>query len=90
MGGWVMRSTGREDDRLADEARRILRAEMERRGYTFRRLAEKLAEDGQGDAEGAQALTNKVNRGRFTFAFFLRAMRAMGATTVGIGPIEPQ
>jgi hypothetical protein len=86
----VMRPTGKEDDRLAEEARRILRAEMERRGYTFRALAEKLAADGQGHAEEPQALTNKVNRGRFTFAFFLRAMRAMGATTVGISPVEPQ
>lgn len=85
-----MRSTGKEDERLAEEARRILRAEMERRGYTFTRLSEKLAADGQGMAEAPQALTNKVNRGRFTFAFFLRAMRAMGATTVSVGPIERQ
>jgi hypothetical protein len=85
-----MRPTGKEDDRLAEEARRILRAEMERRGYTFRQLAEKLAEDGGDEAEAPQALTNKVNRGRFTFAFFLRAMRAMGATTVSIGPVDSQ
>ncbi len=63
---------------------------MERRGYTFRQLAEKLAEDGGDEAEAPQALTNKVNRGRFTFAFFLRAMRAMGATTVSIGPVDSQ
>ena len=63
---------------------------MERRGYTFRQLADKMAEAGNVDAEAPQALTNKVNRGRFTFAFFLRAMRAMGATTVSIGPVDSQ
>lgn len=83
-----MGSTGREDDVLAVEARRIFRAEMERRGYTFKRLAEKLAEAGDSESEGPQALTNKVNRGRFTFAFFLRAMRAMGAATVSLGSVD--
>ncbi|MBK7612870.1 MAG: hypothetical protein IPJ08_00005 [Burkholderiales bacterium] len=83
-----MRSTGREDDLLAEEARRIFRAEMERRGYTFKQLAERLAENTDGEAEEVQALINKVSRGRFTFAFFIRAMRAMGVTVVGISPVD--
>lgn len=79
-----MKSTGREEDLLAEEARRILKAEMKRRGFSFKALAEKLAADGSGDAESVQTLINKVNRGRFTFAFFLRAGRAMGVSTVSI------
>lgn len=82
-----MKSTGREEDLLAEEARRILKAEMKRRGISFRVLAEKLATDGSGEAESVQTLINKVNRGRFTFAFFLRAARAMGVSTVSIAEL---
>jgi hypothetical protein len=71
--------TGRTDDELAEEARRILRAEMVRRGYSFQQLAEALAAlDPEAPVESVRVLTNKVNRGRFTFAFFLRAIAAMG------------
>ncbi len=78
------RITGKEDDLMANEARQILRAEMIRRGYSFKMLAEALAEQ-QGGApiESVQSLTNKVNRGRFSFAFFLRAARAMGVQSLG-------
>jgi uncharacterized Zn finger protein len=79
------RITGKEDDLLADEARQILRAEMVRRGYSFKMLAEALAEQqGSGPIESVQSLTNKVNRGRFSFAFFLRAARAMGVPSVEV------
>lgn len=75
--------TGKEDDLMADEARQILRAEMVHRGYSFKMLAEALAEQqGGGPIESVQSLTNKVNRGRFSFAFFLRAARAMGVSSL--------
>jgi hypothetical protein len=83
-----MKSTGREDDLLAEEAKRILKAEMERRGFTFRALSEKLAEDSDAEAEAVQSLINKVNRGRFTFAFFLRAVRAMGVSDIRVQPVD--
>lgn len=70
---------------MADEARRILRAEMVRRGFSYKMLAEALAEQqGGGPIESVQSLTNKVNRGRFSFAFFLRAVRAMGCASVDL------
>lgn len=59
-------ATGKEDSRIADEARRILRAEMVRRGFSFKKLSEALAAQPGGEAEeSVQALINKVNRGRF-------------------------
>ena len=77
------RVTGREPELMADEARRILRAEMVRCGFSYKMLAEALAEQqGSGPIESVQSLTNKVNRGRFSFAFFLRAARAMGVPFV--------
>jgi hypothetical protein len=84
-----MATTGREDDRFAEEAKRILKSEMERRGYSFKRLAAALEADGDGSGESVQTLINKVNRGRFTFAFFVRAARAMGVSTLSIATVEP-
>lgn len=64
---------------MATEATRVLRAEMARRGINFKQLAEALAAlEGHGSAESVQVLSNKINRGRFSFAFFLRAIKAMG------------
>jgi hypothetical protein len=83
-----MATTGREDDRFADEAKRILKSEMERRGYSFKRLAAALEADGDGSGESVQTLINKVNRGRFTFAFFVRAARAMGVSTLSIAAVD--
>ena len=82
-----MATTGREEDRFAEEAKRILKSEMERRGYSFKRLAAALDADG-GGGESVQTLINKVNRGRFTFAFFVRAARAMGASTLSIAAVH--
>lgn len=83
-----MTTTGREDDRFAEEAKRILKSEMERRGYSFKKLAIALAADGDDGGESVQTLINKVNRGRFTFAFFVRAARAMGVSTLSIAAVD--
>lgn len=82
------RTSGREEDPMADTARRILRSEMVRRGYSFKRLADELNALGDGPAESVQSLINKVNRGRFSFAFALRACRAMGMQTIALTPDE--
>ncbi|GAA0752727.1 DUF6471 domain-containing protein [Ideonella azotifigens] len=72
-------TTGRAEDELAEEAKRILRAEMVRRGYSFQRLVQAMEAQADGSpVESVRVLTNKVNRGRFSFAFFLRAIAAMG------------
>ena len=76
------RSTGKDPEPLAREAKKILRAVMERYEYSYKDLADALGATAEGQTESVQALINKVNRGRFSFAFFLRACRAMGAQTV--------
>jgi len=65
---------------------------MERRGYTYKDLAEALSTAADGQNESVQALINKVNRGRFSFAFFLRACRVMDVQTVDvtIRPSKPK
>ena len=67
----------------AEDVKRLLRAEMARRGITYEDLAEKLAAIGVGDT--AVNLRNKVARGRFSAVFLAQCLTAMGAHTLRIG-----
>lgn len=64
------------------KARGILRAEMTRRGLSYAQLVEKLAEIGVKDNE--RNVRNKVSRGKFTAAFMLQCLEAIGCDTVSI------
>ena len=70
------------EDEWADEVKRILRAEMARRGVTYDQLSEKL--DAIGVRDTAVNLRNKVARGKFTAAFFLQSLSAMDVDTISI------
>lgn len=63
-----------------DRAKNILKAELKRRGVTYRQLAERL--EGMGAHESERNLANKISRGSFTTAFFLMCMDAIGARSV--------
>ena len=65
------------------EAKRMLRAEMVRRGISYEDLVQLLAE--AGVKETSASLRNKVSRGSFTADFFLQALSAMGATSLRLG-----
>jgi len=58
----------------------ILRAELKRRGLTYKELAEKLGEIGIKDSE--RNIANKVARGTFTAVFFLQCLTAIGCRTI--------
>jgi hypothetical protein len=75
---------GQEAEPLAHEAALILQALMARRGIKYKALAEAMSRQAGEPKESTQALINKVNRGRFSFAFFVRACRAMGVTQVDL------
>lgn len=64
------------------QARRILRSELERQGVTYKQLALSLEKAGAEVTE--RSIANKLSRGTFSFAFFLQAMKAIGAEEVGI------
>lgn len=70
------------DDQWVGLAKGILRAEMTRRGVTYDKLSEMLAETGGRDT--AVNLRNKVARGGFTAAFFLQCLVAMGVKNLQI------
>lgn len=68
-----------------DAAKRLLRAEMAKRGVTYAQLVERLCEIGVPEDE--RNVRNKVSRGKFTAAFLLQCFKAMGARQVDIGDV---
>lgn len=80
--------TGSDPAHLAEDAKRILRSVMKRRGFTFKQLAAAMEAEEEASFESVQTLINKVNRGRFSFAFFLRATRAMGVSSVDVASLD--
>ncbi len=58
----------------------MLKAELKRRGVSYRELAEKLTAMGTPDSE--RNLANKIARGTFTAAFFVQCLVAIGAREV--------
>ena len=78
----------RVQEPLVDEARAILRAEMARRGISFKRLLSILEASGDEPELPYQSWVNKINRGKFSFAFMLRVCRAMGIAQLNLVPVE--
>ena len=63
-------------DYWAAEAAGILKGMLIRDGITYKRLSLMLAARGFDESE--RQLRNRINRGAFSFSFFLRCMTAMG------------
>lgn len=63
-----------------NEARRIVKAELARRGMTYERLAKRLKTIGINQTE--RSIANKMSRGTFSFIFFLQCMKAIGNNDV--------
>lgn len=63
-------------------AKNLLKAELKRRGITYRQLAEMLTE--VGTKENERNLSNKISRGSFTAAFFLMCMDVIGASRIDL------
>lgn len=62
------------------KARGIIRAEMARQNVTYSQLVERL--ESIGAAEDERNLRNKVSRGKFTAAFLLQCLRALGSQSL--------
>ncbi len=60
------------------KAKGLLRAEMARRNLTYHQLVDKLKEIDVKEDE--HNLRNKVARGKFTAAFLLQCLEAIGTT----------
>ncbi len=62
------------------KAQGILKGELKRRGVTYAQLVEKLDEIGVSETE--PNIRNKLARGKFTAAFFLECLSAIGCHTL--------
>jgi DNA (cytosine-5)-methyltransferase 1 len=63
-------------------AKNILKAELARKGVDYETLAIKLNELGLD--ESYNSINTKINRGSFTFQFFLQCMKAIGVSDLRI------
>lgn len=71
----------------AEDVKRLLRAEMTRRGITYENLSERLGEIGVNDT--AVNLRNKVSRGKFSATFLVQCLTAIGARALRLADGEP-
>lgn len=61
-------------------AANLLKAELKRKGVTYAQLVERLGEIGVVEKE--VNVRNKLSRGKFTAAFLLQCLEAIGCSTL--------
>lgn len=61
-------------------AQGLLKSELKRRGITYAQLSEKLAQMGIQEAE--PNIRNKLARGKFSAAFMLECLTAIGCSSL--------
>jgi hypothetical protein len=77
----VGRMVKTEED-WAEQAKRLVRVEMVRRGVTYEDLAARLTALGVHDT--SVNMRNKIARGRFTVIFLLQVMEAVGCGEISL------
>ena len=82
----IIEALMRSDAEWAAEAKRVLRAEMVRRGITYDELSKKLAEIGVEQSPPSLRMT--INRGRFRAMLLLQCLTAMGCRSLLVDPEE--
>lgn len=71
---------GKMHDDWNRRATNLLKSELALAGVGYEELTKRLADIGVD--ESYKGIANKINRGAFTFAFFMQCMRALGKTSV--------
>lgn len=66
-----------EQSEWESKAANILKAELKRKGVTYAQLVERLADIGISEKEANVA--NKLSRGKFSAAFMLQCLSAIGS-----------
>lgn len=69
-------------------ARKLLRAQLNSKDMTYKRLSRALLSVGVD--EEPKALANKIARGTFSFSFFLQCMRALDIEVVRLRDRETE
>ena len=66
-----------------EKAANLLKAELKRKGVTYAQLVEKL--EALGISEKEVNVRNKLSRGKFTAAFLLQCLTAIGSMDLRLG-----
>ena len=74
------------DAEWQDRVKGLLKAELKKKGVSYRDLAEKLT--AMGITETERNISNKLSRGSFTAVFFVQCLIAIGAHTVRLHEAE--
>ena len=69
-----------------EQAKRLLKAELRRRGVTYAQLAERLRALGIDD--DPRNISNKISRGSFSAAFLIQCMAAIGCRTLHLDHLD--
>lgn len=69
-----------EQSEWESRAANLLKAELKRKGVTYAQLVERLADIGISEKEVNVA--NKLSRGKFSAAFMLQCLSAIGSLTL--------
>jgi hypothetical protein len=64
------------------QAAQILKSELSRHGVKYAELRERLAALGIEESYGG--LATKINRGKFSFTFFLQCMKTLDKTEINL------
>lgn len=67
-----------------ERAANLLKAEIKRKGLTYAQVIERM--EANGVSENERNLRNKLSRGKFTAAYLLQVMEAIGAFEVRLEP----
>ena len=73
-------ATAPDGEQWEAKAKNVLKAELKRRGIGYKELAERLT--AIGVSENEPNIRNKLARGRFTAAFLMQVMAAIGASEI--------
>lgn len=63
-----------------DRAKNLLKAELRRRGVTYKVLADRLREIGLTETD--RNISNKISRGAFSAVFLLQCLHAIGVKDI--------
>lgn len=69
-------------DKWEKEAKRIIRSNLERKGVKYKELSEKLKKIGVEETPGA--INSKINRGSFSFVFFMQCMKVLEVQKINL------
>lgn len=79
----TLESKAMDEQDWKSTAKNILKSELARKGVDYETLSVKLKD--LGIEESYNSINTKINRGAFTFQFFLQCMKALGIDSVRLG-----